>query len=216
MTLINTDRAPRELASESEGSLPASTVRDPIAFFGEWFRQATDAGVHLPEAMTLATCTSSSHPSARVVLLKQFDRRGFVFYTNFGSRKSEELRQNPHAALVLHWAALDRQVRIEGIVTKVDAEEAAAYFRTRPRGSRIGAWASLQSALLPAISVLESRVQNIEKRFSDQEVPLPPFWGGWRVVPERIEFWQGKPNRLHERIVFEKHDHGWQTYQLYP
>ena len=216
MTLINMDRAPRKPASAAEGSLSASTVRDPISLFGKWFRQASDAGLHLPEAMTLATCTTCGLPSARMVLLKQFDRRGFVFYTNFGSRKSDELKQNPRAALLLHWAALDRQVRIEGTVAKVATEEATAYFRTRPRGSRISAWASLQSSLLATKSELESRVRSFEKRFCDQEVPLPPFWGGWRVVPGRIEFWQGKPNRLHERLVFDRRGHEWQTHQLYP
>ena len=217
MTLINSDRTPHALAGATANSLPVDTEQlDPLSLFGAWFQQASDTGLHLPEAMTLATCTPSGHPSARMVLLKQFDARGFVFYTNFDSRKSQELSQNPRAALVLHWAVLERQVRIEGTVAKVDPEEAIAYFRTRPRDSRIGAWASIQSTRLPARSILETRVQEVEQRFRDQEVPLPPFWGGWRVMPTRIEFWQGQPDRLHDRLIFVKSGCTWQAHRLYP
>ncbi len=170
----------------------------------------------MPEAMMLATSTSRGHPSARMVLLKQFDPRGFVFFTNFGSRKSKELEDNPRAALVLHWMPLERQVRIEGSARRLSAEESAVYFATRPRNSQIGAWASRQSTVLADKPALEARVRRISQRFAGQLVPVPPFWGGWRVAPARIEFWQGQANRLHDRLVFERTADSWQTHRLYP
>ena len=189
---------------------------DPITLFGEWFKQANDAGLLLPEAMTLATSTRNGYPSARTVLLKHFDKQGFTFFTNYTSRKSREMKENPKAALLFHWASLERQVRIEGRVTVASRETSAAYFSTRPRGSRIGAWASRQSTILPDRATLESRVSEIEKRFSDQDVPLPPFWGGWHLKPEMMEFWSGKTSRLHDRKVYTRSEGQWKMHRLYP
>lgn len=194
----------------------ASEDRDPIDLFDEWFTAAKEAGLYLPEAMTLATASSDGYPSARMVLLKGYDERGFVFYTNYESRKAIELVDNPRAALVFHWAVLQRQVRIEGTVEKVTEEEANAYFRTRPRGSRIGAWASRQSAVLEERAHLEARVQEYEQQFGDDDIPLPSFWGGFRVQPERIEFWQGRASRLHDRLRFIREAEDWRTERLYP
>lgn len=194
----------------------ASADRDPIELFGEWFRQAEEAGIMLPEAMTLATASSEGKPSARMVLLKGFDARGFVFYTNYQSRKALELEANPHAALVFHWTVLERQVRIEGSVERTTEDESYAYFQSRLRGSRIGAWASEQSQTLESRELFNQRVAEVERKFSGVDVPLPPFWGGFRVVPEAFEFWQGRVNRLHDRLCFDRQGNGWATRRLYP
>ncbi len=217
MSLKSTLRTVITAGKGVTAGLPEATAeRDPIDLFGEWFEAATESGIILPESMTLATCTPDGRPSARMVLLKGFDARGFVFYTNYGSRKAEELTQNPYAALVFHWPVLQRQVRIEGTVEKVMEEESAAYFKTRARGSRIGAWASQQSSALEDHQTLEERFKEYEKQFKGSDVPLPPFWGGFRVAPERIEFWQGRANRLHDRLVFIPRGEGWETMRLYP
>ena len=217
MSLKSTLRTVITAGKGVTAGLPEATAaRDPIDLFAEWFEAATEAGIYMPEAMTLATCTPDGRPSARMVLLKGFDARGFVFYTNYGSRKAAELIANPHAALVLHWAVLQRQVRIEGAVMKVTEEESYAYFSSRPRGSRIGAWASQQSTVLEQRQTLEERVKEYEKQFEGGDVPLPPFWGGFRVAPARIEFWQGRANRLHDRLVFTQGSDGWKTVRLYP
>ena len=178
--------------------------RDPIALFGRWFEQAGDAGLHLPEAMTLATATADGAPSARKVLLKEYGPDGFVFYTNYGSRKARELDSNPRAALLFHWSPLERQVRIEGRVERTLREESEAYHRTRPRGSRIGAWASEQSSVIGGRTEMERQFEAREREFAEGDIPLPPFWGGYRVRPERIEFWQGRENRMHDRLVFHR------------
>jgi len=197
--------------------LPDSTAdRDPIDLFREWFDEAVESGIMLPEATALATATADGMPSSRMVLLKAFSEDGFVFYTNYGSRKARELEANPQAALLMHWAVLQRQVRIEGRVTQLPQSESDAYFQTRGRGSRIGAWASRQSQVLDIRSDLERRVSETEEQFKDQDVPLPEFWGGYRVVPERIEFWQGRMNRLHDRLIFSRAGQGWDTERLYP
>lgn len=166
--------------------------------------------------MTVATATSDGAPSARMMLLKGVDPGGFVFFTNYESRKGGELRANPRAALVFHWPILQRQVRVEGTVTRLSPAESEAYFRTRPRGSRIGAWASTQSAELPSRAELDRKVGEQERRFAGQEVPLPPFWGGYRLVPMTIEFWQGRLDRLHDRIRYTRSDAGWSVSRLYP
>lgn len=189
---------------------------DPIELFREWFDAAAKAGIPLPEAMTLATATPDGKPSARVILLKGYGPDGFVFFTNYGSRKAGELDENPNAAMCFHWTPLERQVRIEGSVSRISEEESATYFRTRPRGSRIGAWASRQSEPLEDRGVLEARVRDVETRFGDGDIPLPPFWGGYRLEPERLEFWQGRPSRLHDRLLYERFASGWGVTRLYP
>jgi pyridoxamine 5'-phosphate oxidase len=166
--------------------------------------------------MTVATATAGGAPSARMMLLKGVEDGGFVFFTNYESRKAAEIEANPRAALVFHWPVLERQVRVEGTVARLDPAASEAYFRTRPRGSRIGAWASRQSAALADRAELEAQVREHEARFAGGEVPLPPFWGGFRLVPERIEFWQGRLNRLHDRLRFERAGTGWRAVRLYP
>lgn len=197
------------------GIPPADADRDPIVLFAEWYRAAEESGILHPEAMALSTATPDGVPSSRMVLLKEVDGDDFVFYTNLESRKSLELAANPHAALVFHWAVLERQVRIEGTAASVSREQTEAYFASRPRGSRIGAWASRQSATLPDRTELEERVRHFEDAYPD-EVPLPPNWGGWRVRPDRIEFWQGRTSRLHDRLLFERSEAGWTSRLLYP
>lgn len=199
-----------------QGIPEAAADRDPVELFGEWFKAAEESGLFLPEATALATATPDGAPSVRMVLLKAADPRGFVFYTNYGSRKATELDANPRAALCFHWAVLERQVRVEGAVEKVPEEESRAYFSSRPRGSRIGAWASDQSRPLPSREELEERVSRYDREYAADEVPLPPFWGGYLLRPHRIEFWQGKADRLHERLVFERAGDAWKTHRLYP
>lgn len=187
-----------------------------MELFEDWFEAANRSGVYLPEALSLATSTPDGRPSSRMVLLKEFDDRGFVFFTNYESRKAGELRDNPRAAMLFHWAFLQRQVRIEGRVERVSREESEAYFRSRERRSRIGAWASKQSRPLASRNELEERVSDMERRFEGHEIPLPEFWGGYRLVPGRIEFWQGRLHRLHDRIVFTDTDDGWRAERLFP
>jgi len=189
---------------------------DPLDLFRLWYAAAERAGIYLPEAMALGTATPDGLPAVRIVLLKGLDERGFTFFTSYESRKGLELRDNPRAALTFHWAALERQVRIEGTVTRLSEDESVAYFRSRPRGSRIGAWASRQSEVLETREELERRVREYGARFRDGDVPLPPFWGGYRVAPARIEFWQGRVNRLHDRLLFERTGTGWKSVRLYP
>jgi pyridoxamine 5'-phosphate oxidase len=190
--------------------------RDPIAEFARWFAEAQAAEVEEPNAMVLATATLEGKPSARVVLLKGFDERGFVFFTDYRSLKGAELEANPRAALVLHWSELERQVRITGDVTRTSAEESAAYYRSRPLGSRLGAWVSHQSQAIPSRDVLEGGLRDVERRFAGGDVPLPPYWGGYRVKPGAIEFWQGRENRLHDRIRYVKDEGGWRIERLAP
>ena len=189
---------------------------DPIEYFKRWFEDAKRSGLFLPEAVCLATATDAGAPSARMMLLKGVDQRGFVFFTNYDSRKGDELAVNPRAALVFHWAILERQVRVEGRVERIAEEESEAYFRSRPRGSRIGAWASRQSAPLAERAELERQVREIEGRYPGEDVPLPPFWGGFRLAPERIEFWQGRIDRLHDRLRYTRSDDAWIVERLYP
>jgi pyridoxamine 5'-phosphate oxidase len=190
--------------------------RDPIILLSEWFTEARKSGIILPDSMCLATCTPDGQPSARMVLLKEIEDRSVVFYTNYESRKGRELKANPRAAAVLHWTVLQRQVRIEGPVARVDQAKSERYFRSRGRGSQIGAWASSQSRPLEDRSVLEERERESRRRFEGQTVPLPDFWGGFRIYVDAIEFWQGRANRLHDRMRFEWQDGTWDTTRLYP
>ncbi|PLS79755.1 MAG: pyridoxamine 5'-phosphate oxidase [Chloroflexi bacterium] len=189
---------------------------DPLAQFRAWFDQAVAAKVLEPNAMTLATVGADGQPSARVVLLKGFDARGFVFYTNYESRKGRELLAHPRAALLFFWPDLERQVRVEGRVEKVADEESDAYFRSRPHGSRLGAWASPQSEVIPGREVLYQRLHELQQRFGDGEVTRPPHWGGFLVRPTMLEFWQGRASRLHDRLRYQLTDSGWQRERLAP
>lgn len=190
--------------------------QDPFDLFAAWLAEAEASEPNDPAAMTLATATPEGRPSARMVLLKEWDRRGFVFYTNMESRKSAELARNPFAALLFHWKSRRRQVRIEGAVTMTSEAEADAYFARRPRPSQIGAWASDQSRPLPDRALFERRIAEAEAEFGAREVPRPPHWSGWRVAPERFEFWEDRHYRLHDRAVFEHNGAEWRTMRLYP
>ncbi|MDQ3864691.1 MAG: pyridoxamine 5'-phosphate oxidase [Actinomycetota bacterium] len=200
----------------SAGLHEADVDHDPIIQFHAWFENAVDAGLHEPNAMILATATRDGRPSARTVLLKGYDERGFVFYTNYEGRKAGELETNPACAVVFYWGELERQVRIEGRASRLSGEESDAYFASRPRGSRLGAWASQQSRPAKDRSVLEQRLRALEKEYEGREIPRPPFWGGYRVEPEAIEFWQGRENRLHDRLIYLRNERGWKTQRLQP
>ena len=190
--------------------------KDPIALFQAWFRDATRARSLLPEAMALATSTRDGRPSVRMVLHRGFVRGGFVFYTNYTSRKAAELLENPRAAAVFHWPIIDRQVRIEGRVQKLTRAESDRYFQSRPRDSRISAWASPQSAKIAGRTVLEDEFARVHARFGSGRIPCPPFWGGFRIVANCIEFWQGQPHRLHNRVVYMQKGKSWVSFQLGP
>ena len=198
--------------SEALERIPA----DPLVLFTRWVRDAERAGQPLAEAMALATSTRRGRPSVRMVLHRGSPGAGFVFYTNYNSRKAADLVENPHAAAVFHWPRLERQVRIEGRVEKLSRAESARYFHTRPRESRISAWASPQSARVSGRSFLIDEYEKVAARFGDKKIPCPPFWGGLRIVAECIEFWQGQPHRLHDRVLYFKKRSGWTNFRLGP
>jgi pyridoxamine 5'-phosphate oxidase len=200
------------------GNLDETTAdADAVRQFARWLDDALAAGVSEPHAMTLATVTPGGRPSARIVLLRGFSAEGFVFYTNYDGRKGAELAANPHAALVLYWADLERQVRVEGPVETVPPEVSDAYFQTRPRESQIGAWASPQSQVIASREELDRRFEEFSRRFEGRPVPRPPRWGGYRVIPHVIEFWQGRPGRLHDRLLYTHlGEEGWRRERLAP
>jgi len=203
---------------QTTGLRRAEMHPDPIEQFATWFSTAVNSGLPDANAMSLATATRSGKPSARIVLLKGFDQRGFVFFTNYQSGKGHDLEANPQAALTFYWMPLERQVRIEGSVEKTSREESESYFHSRPRGSQLGAWVSHQSEIIDARRILDARLAEMTERFADQDViELPPHWGGYRIVPATIEFWQGRSNRLHDRFRYTRESGGaWKLDRLAP
>jgi len=209
---VHDSRKDFDRLSLTEGELDP----DPIRQFRCWFEAATLSEIPEPNAMVLATASPDGRPSARIVLLRGYDEQGFVFFTNYDSRKGRELAANPHAALVFHWHDLERQVRVEGPVVQVSAEESDAYFQSRPAGSRLGAWASRQSEVIADREILEARVRALEIQYADGRIPRPEHWGGYRVIPTVLEFWQGRPSRLHDRLRYTRSAGGWLIERLAP
>ena len=194
----------------------AVATADPVRLFKRWYRDAEKAGTRLPEAMALATATRRGVPSVRMVLLRGISGRGFEFFTNYNSRKGAELVANPRAAMVFHWPLVERQVRIEGRIQKLTRAESDKYFRSRPRESRLSAWISPQSEEIPDRAFLERAFERAERQYAGKPIPRPPFWGGFRLIPDQIEFWQGQPHRLHDRVCYRKEGMGWRVARLGP
>ncbi|MDQ4058221.1 MAG: pyridoxamine 5'-phosphate oxidase [Actinomycetota bacterium] len=215
---LNESLSQLRVARSMEGLDESDVDPDPIVQFGRWMREALDAGLRMPNEMTLATADAEGRPAARIVLLKGVDDDGFTFFTNYESRKGKQLADNPHAALVFYWPELERQVDVTGGVVKVSSIESEAYWRTRPPESRRAAWASRQSEVIANRAELDDQVRAIEERFPDDDnIPRPPHWGGFRLVPDTIEFWQGRPNRLHDRLMFRRvAEVGWLIERLSP
>ena len=206
----------RREAPESQLEI-GDVAPNPIDQFGAWLREAIDAGLTFPNAMTLATATAEGMPSARIVLLKGIDERGFVFFTNYESRKGRELAENPRAALVFHWQELGRQVRVEGTIVALPNDESEDYFRGRPRGSRLAAWASRQSEVIPSRRALEERFADLAAAYREQDIPQPPFWGGYLLTPHVVELWQARRDRLHDRLRYRMdHEGAWLRERLAP
>ena len=200
----------------TKGLIELSADPDPIALFSRWYDEAEESGLLLPESMSLATSTLTGAPSVRMVLLKGVDQEGFRFFTNYESRKAREIEANPQASLCFYWSVLERQVRVEGSVSRLPKAESEAYFGTRPRGSQIGAWASDQSRKIPDRKTLKLKVADVEGRFNEEDIPLPSYWGGYLLKPHRIEFWQGRADRLHDRLLYTQTDRDWMITRLQP
>lgn len=198
-----------------KGELSGHVGSDPLAFFTKWYKEAFESVQPEPHAMSVTTVSKLGKPSSRIVYLKELSDQGFVYFTNYESQKGHELAENPNSCALFFWQSLERQVRIEGTTIKADEAVSDAYFATRPRGSQIGAWASHQSEMLESREMLEMRIEELSRRYPN-EVPRPPHWGGYVLIPERIEFWQGRPSRLHDRIVFEKSDGRWMVFRKNP
>jgi pyridoxamine 5'-phosphate oxidase len=215
-TTMDTTLAAMRRDYAAAGLAEADALADPIAQFRRWFDDACRAELHEPNAMTLATVDAAGRPAARMVLLKGIDARGLAFYTNRDSRKARELAANPSAALVFWWGPIQRQVRFEGRVEGVEDAEADAYFASRPKGSQLAAWASAQSSVIEGRGALEAEERRHRERFGEAEVPRPPFWGGYRLVPAVVEFWHGRESRLHDRLRYSKSPEGWRIERLAP
>jgi pyridoxamine 5'-phosphate oxidase len=199
---------------QNDGTMPRAV--DPLTLFRKWYREAAASGMLLPEAMALATATRTGQPSVRVVLHRGFSKGGFVFFTNYNSRKAVEILENPRAAFVFHWPAIERQVRAEGRIEKVTRAESDRYFKSRPRESRLSAWASPQSSEIPDRAFLEREYERVRAQYPGTTVPRPPFWGGFRLIPDRMEFWQGQPFRLHDRVCYVRKGQRWTSSRLAP
>lgn len=189
---------------------------DPVVQFGNWFKQAVEGKVHEPNAFVLSTVGTDMKPSARILLLRDFNENGFVFYTNYNSRKSQNIAENPNACMTFFWPELERQVRIEGRIVKQSPAESDLYFANRPRSSRLGAWSSPQSEIIADRKALDDILADIDKKFEGKDVPRPDWWGGYVLIPDHLEFWQGRPSRLHDRIVFMRSGDVWKTVRLAP
>ncbi len=194
----------------------ASVNKDPFVQFKDWFNEIVDANIIDPSAMVLATVSETNMPSARIVLLKEVDVKGFVFFTNYLSRKAKDLEINPNASLLFYWKEMDRQLRIEGIIEKVKTKISEDYFHTRPRESQISTWVSKQSSIIPDRKFLDKKYDELHEEFENGEIPLPDYWGGYRLIPEYFEFWQGRESRLHDRICYRKEKGNWKIFRLAP
>lgn len=193
-----------------------SVDRSPFVQFEKWFQEAISSELLEPNAMILGTADTNGQVYQRTVLLKAFDQQGFVFYTNYKSRKAQQIKENPNVSLLFPWYGLERQVSITGVVEKVSSSESLKYFLSRPKGSQLGAWVSHQSQVITSRSILEMKMQEMKEKFKHGEIPLPDFWGGYRVIPNTIEFWQGRPSRLHDRLLFSRENNDWQVKRLSP
>lgn len=211
------DPAAMRALYRAEGIREADLAPDPFTQFARWFSDAAESGLHEPNAMICSTADADGRPSSRTVLLKQYDERGFVFYTNYGSRKGRELAVNPHVSLLFPWHGIARQVIVSGLAERTGRDETAAYFRSRPHGSQLGAWASEQSSQVASRSELDRLYRELAARYPEgEDVPAPPQWGGFRVAPETVEFWQGRENRLHDRLRYDRAEEGWKVQRLCP
>ncbi len=201
----------------AKGLRRADLAENPFDEFTNWFELATKFGIHEPNAMVLSTVAQQKFPSQRTVLLKSFDTSGFTFFTNYTSRKAQEIAENPQVSILFPWITMERQVSIQGRAEKIPTQQSLEYFRSRPRESQIGAWVSHQSSQIPSRSVLENRLHELESRFQGQEIPLPDFWGGYRIVPTSFEFWQGGPARIHDRFVYNREqENSWSMHRISP